>query len=80
MFLPLSVDRFYLFTPSQGFLFRAQPTLMTKPRSASIMDDIFSSPEDDGKGRLLKIMQEFLVSESEKHSARLKGELSNSCV
>jgi len=49
---------------------------MTKPRSASIMDDIFASPEEDGKGRLLKIMQEFLVSESEKHSARLKGELS----
>jgi len=49
---------------------------MTKPRSASIMDDIFTSPEEDGKGRLLKIMQEFLVSESEKHSARLKGELS----
>ncbi|KAJ3560203.1 hypothetical protein NP233_g10992 [Leucocoprinus birnbaumii] len=55
-----------------GFLFRAQPTLMTKPRSASIMDAIFASPEEDGKGRLLKIMQEFLVSESEKHSAQLK--------
>lgn len=56
-----------------GFLFRAQPTLMTKERSASVMDAIFASPEEDGKGRLLRIMQEFLVSESEKNSARLKG-------
>jgi hypothetical protein len=51
---------------------------MTKERSASIMDAIFESPEEDGKGRLLKIMQEFLVSESEKHSAQLKGKLSMS--
>jgi len=48
---------------------------MTEPRSASIMDDIFASPEVNEKGRLLKIMQEFLVSESEKHLIRLKGEL-----
>ncbi|KXN83113.1 Protein rad9 [Leucoagaricus sp. SymC.cos] len=55
-----------------GFLFRAQPTLMTEQRSASIMDAIFDSPEEEGKGRLLRIMQEFLVSESEKHSVQLK--------
>lgn len=48
---------------------------MTKERSASIMDAIFASPEEDGKGRILRIMQEFLVSESEKHSTQLKGKL-----
>jgi cohesin loading factor subunit SCC2 len=47
---------------------------MTKERSASVMDAIFASPEEDGKGRILRIMQEFLVSESEKNSAKLKGE------
>jgi cohesin loading factor subunit SCC2 len=60
-----------------GFLFRAQPTLMTKERSASVMDAIFASPDEDGKGRILRIMQEFLVSESEKSSAKLKGELTS---
>ncbi|KAH8818805.1 sister chromatid cohesion C-terminus-domain-containing protein [Flagelloscypha sp. PMI_526] len=51
-----------------GFLFRAHPTLMTLPTSATIMDAIFTSTEDEGKGRLLKIIQDFLVSESEKHA------------
>lgn len=50
---------------------------MTKERSASIMDAIFASPEEDGKGRLLRIMQEFLVSESEKHSAQIKGKFTS---
>ena len=56
-----------------GFLFRAQPTLMTMERSAYIMDQIFASPEEEGKGRLLKIIQDFLFSEAEKHSALAKG-------
>jgi len=56
-----------------GFLFRAQPTLMTMERSASIMDQIFASPEEEGKGRLLKIIQDFLMSEAEKHTALEKG-------
>ncbi|GLB45503.1 putative sister chromatid cohesion protein [Lyophyllum shimeji] len=55
-----------------GFLFRAQPTLMTMGRSSSIMDAIFASPEEEGRGRLLKIMQDFLVSEAAKHSAQEK--------
>ncbi|KAF8073449.1 hypothetical protein FPV67DRAFT_1559883 [Lyophyllum atratum] len=55
-----------------GFLFRAQPTLMTKERSSTIMDVIFASPEEEGRGRLLKIMQDFLVSEAAKHSAKEK--------
>lgn len=56
-----------------GFLFRAQPTLMTKEESAAIMDAIFASEEEEGRARLLKIMQDFLISESEKHSAKEKG-------
>jgi cohesin loading factor subunit SCC2 len=46
---------------------------MTLPRSASVMDEIFASPEEDGRGRLLKIIQDFLVSEVSKHSAKEKG-------
>ena len=56
-----------------GFLFRAQPTLMTLDSSATIMDAIFASAEEEGRGRLLKIMQEFLVSEASKYSAKEKG-------
>ncbi|KAG6919647.1 hypothetical protein DXG01_003511 [Tephrocybe rancida] len=55
-----------------GFLFRAQPMLMTMERSSAIMDAIFASPEEESRGRLLKIMQEFLVSEAAKHSAKEK--------
>ncbi|KAF8133417.1 hypothetical protein EV363DRAFT_1470656 [Boletus edulis] len=56
-----------------GFLFRTQPTLMTLERSAGIMDAIFASPDEDSRGRLLRIMQEFLVSEAAKHAEHLKG-------
>ncbi|KAG5642305.1 hypothetical protein DXG03_003025 [Asterophora parasitica] len=61
----------------QGFLFRAQPTLMTKDQSSEIMDAIFTSSELDSHGRLLRIMQEFLTSEAAKHSAKQKGELAD---
>jgi cohesin loading factor subunit SCC2 len=56
-----------------GFLFRAQPTLMTLERSATIMDAIFTSQEEEGRGRLLKILQDFLVSEASKHATKEKG-------
>ncbi|KAG5351628.1 hypothetical protein C0989_005551 [Termitomyces sp. Mn162] len=56
-----------------GFLFRAQPTLMTMERSASVMDAIFTSTEEESRARLLKIIQEFLISEAAKHSAKEKG-------
>ncbi|KAH8114301.1 hypothetical protein DFH11DRAFT_1508962 [Phellopilus nigrolimitatus] len=56
-----------------GFLFRAQPTLMTLESSATMMDAIFESPEEENRGRLLKLMQEFLVAESTKHSVQEKG-------
>ena len=46
---------------------------MTLDRSAVIMDEIFSSPDEDRRGRLLKIIQEFLISEAAKHSAKQKG-------
>lgn len=56
-----------------GFLFRAQPSLMTLDSSATIMDGIFSSTDEESRGRLLRIMQEFLVSEAAKHTAKEKG-------
>jgi cohesin loading factor subunit SCC2 len=56
-----------------GFLFRAQPTLMTLESSAMIMDATFASQEEEGRARLLKIMQEFLVSEATKHAHKEKS-------
>ncbi|KAG8214779.1 hypothetical protein J3R82DRAFT_9915 [Butyriboletus roseoflavus] len=56
-----------------GFLFRAQPTLMTLERSAGIMDAIFNSCDEESRGRLLRIMQDFLVSEAAKHAEQRKG-------
>ncbi|KAI0292379.1 sister chromatid cohesion C-terminus-domain-containing protein [Russula brevipes] len=63
---------FYLKGKS-GFLFRAQPTLMTLESSAMIMDATFASREEEGRARLLKIMQEFLVSEAAKHAQKEKS-------
>lgn len=51
---------------------------MTLEQSATIMDAIFVSTEIEGRARLLKIMQDFLLSESAKHSAKEKGALSES--
>ncbi|KAK7023031.1 sister chromatid cohesion protein [Favolaschia claudopus] len=51
---------------------KAQPSLMTMERSSIIMDEIFSSPDEERRGRLLKIIQEFLISEAVKHSAKQK--------
>ncbi|KAG9034044.1 Sister chromatid cohesion protein 2 [Tulasnella sp. JGI-2019a] len=56
-----------------GFLFRAQPTLLTRPQSAATMDAIFGSADEEARGRLLKIMQDFLVGESEKYDASQKA-------
>lgn len=49
---------------------------MTTERSATVMDGIFASPEEESRGRLLKIMQDFLISEAAKHSAKEKGNVS----
>jgi cohesin loading factor subunit SCC2 len=38
-----------------------------------IMDATFASQEEEGRARLLKIMQEFLVSEAAKHSQKEKN-------
>nr|VWP00958.1 Transcriptional repressor TUP1 [Ganoderma boninense] len=58
-----------------GFLFRAQPGLMTAEPSAKIMDAIFSSPTEESRGRLLKILQDFLIAEAAKHAANEKASL-----
>lgn len=46
---------------------------MTVDASASIMDAIFASPDEDARGRLLRIVQDFLVSEASKHAEKEKG-------
>ncbi len=46
---------------------------MTAPPSSKIMDDIFSSPIEEIRGRLLKILQDFLITEAAKHAANEKG-------
>ena len=46
---------------------------MTLESSATIMDDIFASPEEEGRTRLLKIMQDFIVSEAAKHTSKEKA-------
>ena len=51
-----------------GFLFRAQPSLMTLEPSMRIMDKIFQSDSDETKGRMLKILHDFLASEASKHA------------
>ncbi|TFK52693.1 hypothetical protein OE88DRAFT_1628274 [Heliocybe sulcata] len=58
-----------------GFLFRAQPTLMTLESSALVMDHIFSAVEEEPRARLLKIIQDFLISEATKHSFKEKENL-----
>ncbi|KAG8814407.1 Sister chromatid cohesion protein 2 [Serendipita sp. 401] len=60
-----------------GFMFRAYPTLMTHPTSADMMDQIFASDDYDIKGKLLKILQDFLSFESAKHSAQEKAALAD---
>jgi cohesin loading factor subunit SCC2 len=55
-----------------GFLFRAQPSLLTAEPSSQIMDAIFTSGDEEACGRLLKIMQEFLFAEADKHTAKEK--------
>lgn len=58
-----------------GFLFRAYPTLMTGPLSADLMDRIFASEDQELQSRLLRILQDFLNSESAKHAAQEKAAL-----
>lgn len=48
---------------------------MTLETSASIMDTIFLSEDDEGKGWILKIMQEFLLSESSKDCLQGQGRI-----
>ena len=46
---------------------------MTLESSATMMDAIFASEGWESRGRLLKLLQEFLVSEAIKHAAVEKG-------
>ena len=46
---------------------------MTNPNSATMMDEIFASGDVDSRSRLLRLFQDFLVSESTKHDALKRG-------
>jgi len=46
---------------------------MTLEASTRIMDEIFQSDSDETKGRMLKILHDFLVSEASKHAEVEKG-------
>jgi len=60
--------------PIVGFLFRSYPVLMTNENSAELMDSVFASPDLDLRARLLRIIQDFLMSESSKFMAQEKGD------
>lgn len=45
---------------------------MTLEDSARIMDDIFGSSDVETRARLLRILQDFLISEALKHTAKEK--------
>lgn len=47
---------------------------MTVESSAAMMDAIFRSPDEEDHGRLLSIMQEFLLSQVSKVVEQQKGE------
>ena len=43
-----------------GFLFRSFPTLMLRPSSTGIMDEIFTSTNSNAQTQLMKIIHDFL--------------------
>ncbi len=47
-----------------GFIFRAHPTLMTRPSLTAMMDDIFKSGSLQDRATLLKIILDFLSADS----------------
>ncbi|CDS02114.1 hypothetical protein [Sporisorium scitamineum] len=47
-----------------GFIFRAHPTLMTRPTLTAMMDDIFASGSLQDRATLLKIILDFLSADS----------------
>lgn len=47
-----------------GFIFRAHPTLMTRPSMTATMDDIFASGSLQDRATLLKIILDFLSADS----------------
>ncbi|CAE6459153.1 unnamed protein product [Rhizoctonia solani] len=63
-----------------GFLFRAHPSLLTREDSAEMMDAIFASPQEEAQARLLKIMQDFLLSEASKHTHSVNNKAKKGAV
>lgn len=46
---------------------------MTTDESAELMDTVFSAADFEARARLLRIIQDFLMSESSKFMAQEKG-------
>lgn len=57
-----------------GFLFRAYPSLMTRESMTKVMDDILKSSEAGDKLLLLKIIQEFLMTEHARRGPETAGQ------
>ena len=53
-----------------GFLYRAAPMLMLQGSSTRIMDRIFASGTDEAKVQLLRVIVDFLQSQSGSSSKR----------
>lgn len=53
---------------------------MTLDTSATIMDSIFQSDNEQSQSTLLKIIQDFLISEATKHSEHTRGEVCLGCL
>ncbi|KAF8315647.1 hypothetical protein DL93DRAFT_2078873 [Clavulina sp. PMI_390] len=56
-----------------GFLYRSYPTLMTEGESTTLMNEVFSSEDMDARAKLLRVIQDFLMSESAKFMAQEKA-------
>ncbi|EJU03190.1 ARM repeat-containing protein [Dacryopinax primogenitus] len=51
-----------------GIMFKSYPKLLTHDSTLSLMDSIFASQDVEGRGRVLKILQDFLASEATKRA------------
>lgn len=60
-----------------GFLYRAHPMFMLEEESTTIMDKIFTSSTVEAKALLLRIICDFLVSQTQMGHGDEKSELTN---
>lgn len=53
---------------------------MSTQDSAVIMDKVFSGDDEEARARILRIMQEFLQSQEQKHAMQERGEDAMICL